>query len=249
MKYFLDTEFIEDFHKPLFGRRRHYIDLISIALVCEDGREYFAVSKDFDLKYVWNKYDTKMSLMGDVIKVYWLRENVLSPLHKQLYSKLSGDMKNMYGGLYSFNYKNLKTLISLFGRSNKQIAEDIRVFTGGVNHLTGSPIDKVLWTAIDRFTKDHPPTFYGYYADYDWVLFCSLFGHMLDLPKGYPMYCRDLQQMVEELGLNYSWIQANVPQLVKHDSLGDARWNRELYNILIEHPVFTKPSKTTDENY
>lgn len=32
MKYFLDTEFIEGFHKPLFGKRRHFIDLISIAI-------------------------------------------------------------------------------------------------------------------------------------------------------------------------------------------------------------------------
>ena len=229
MNYFLDTEFIEDFHKPLFGRRRHYIDLISIALVAEDGREYSAVSKDFDLKYVWNKHNLKLPEgMGDApIKEYWLRENVLRPIHKQLYGKLCGDMKNMYGGLYSFNYKNLKTLISLFGKSNKQIAAEIEIFTSQVK--------------FRGLLKENPdpvdtPVFYAYYADYDWVLFCSLFGRMIDLPKGYPMYCRDLQQMVEKLGLNYSWIQANLPQHTQHDALGDARWNRELYNILIEAP-------------
>ncbi|MDD4865988.1 MAG: polyadenylate-specific 3'-exoribonuclease AS [Mycobacterium sp.] len=39
MRYFYDTEFIED------GRT---IDLISIGVVAEDGREYYAVSTDFD---------------------------------------------------------------------------------------------------------------------------------------------------------------------------------------------------------
>lgn len=39
MKYFYDAEFIED------GK---VIDLVSIAVVCEDGREYYAVSTEFD---------------------------------------------------------------------------------------------------------------------------------------------------------------------------------------------------------
>src|SRR5712692_5468086 len=39
MKYFLDTEFIED------GRT---IDLISIGIVAEDGRELYLQSADFD---------------------------------------------------------------------------------------------------------------------------------------------------------------------------------------------------------
>lgn len=39
MRYFYDTEFIED------GRT---IDLISIGVVAEDGREYYSVSTEFD---------------------------------------------------------------------------------------------------------------------------------------------------------------------------------------------------------
>lgn len=39
MKYFYDTEFIED---------GHTIDLISIGIVAEDGRMYYAVSTEFD---------------------------------------------------------------------------------------------------------------------------------------------------------------------------------------------------------
>ena len=50
MKYFIDTEFIEGFHKPLFGKRRHFIDLISIGIVAEDGREYYAISNGYRYK-------------------------------------------------------------------------------------------------------------------------------------------------------------------------------------------------------
>lgn len=39
MRYFYDSEFIED------GRT---IDLVSIAFVCEDGREYYGISREFD---------------------------------------------------------------------------------------------------------------------------------------------------------------------------------------------------------
>ncbi len=70
MKYFLDQEFMSGFVKPLFGKERHFIDLISIGLVSEDGREYYAVSNEFNLKVVWSDD--------------WLRENVLRPIHKEL---------------------------------------------------------------------------------------------------------------------------------------------------------------------
>ena len=65
MKYFIDTEFIEGVKKPLFGKSRHFIDLVSIGIVCEDGREYYAVSNEFNPK--------------DADK--WVLENVLIPIH------------------------------------------------------------------------------------------------------------------------------------------------------------------------
>jgi hypothetical protein len=55
MRYYLDTEFFED------GRT---IDLISIGVVCEDGREFYAVSKDAELHRVSE----------------WVRTNVLEKL-------------------------------------------------------------------------------------------------------------------------------------------------------------------------
>lgn len=45
MKFFFDTEFLED------GKT---IELISIGIVAEDGREYYAVSSEFDRLAVWS---------------------------------------------------------------------------------------------------------------------------------------------------------------------------------------------------
>jgi len=96
---------------------------------------------------------------------------------------------------------------------------------------------------------DSEISFYAYYADYDWVLFCSLFGRMIDLPKGFPMYCRDLKQMIDEQASfncrNSDSSDAFEKSLLKikehtnypkqeneHSALDDARWNLELYNFL-----------------
>lgn len=85
--------------------------------------------------------------------------------------------------------------------------------------------------AVLRFAPaKERPEFWGYYADYDWVVFCWLFGTMMDLPDGYPMYCRDLKQWCDSLG---------NPRLPKqksgeHHALEDARWNRLAWGYLDE---------------
>lgn len=73
------------------------------------------------------------------------------------------------------------------------------------------------------------PTFYGYYADYDWVVFCWLFGRMIDLPKGYPMWCYDIKQLCFELG------NPELPkqEVGEHNALEDARYNKTMYDFLI----------------
>jgi hypothetical protein len=155
MIYFLDTEFIEEGpYKP--------IQLISIGLVCEDGREFYCVSEEFD-----------SSTAND-----WVKENVL-------------------------NHLGNSTPISL-----KQIALDIKTFCSG-----------------------EKPEFWGYYADYDWVVFCQIFGSMVDLPKGWPMYCRDIKQLCFSLG---------DPELPKqeskeHNALLDAKWNKLAWHFLQQY--------------
>jgi hypothetical protein len=107
-------------------------------------------------------------------------------------------------------------------------------------HLAGddaemSQRDMVHW--ITRLVgDDHHPEFWGYYADYDWVVFCWLFGRMIDLPKHFPKYCLDLKQVMHERsgGLGY----ADFPDWVTnvggeaHNALADARVHRNIHRWL-----------------
>jgi hypothetical protein len=62
------------------------------------------------------------------------------------------------------------------------------------------------------------PEFWAWYADYDWVALCQLFGTMMDLPDGWPMYCRDFKQVCDERGLDVQQDDS------VHNALGDALW-------------------------
>jgi hypothetical protein len=150
MRYFFDIEFIED------GKT---IDLISIGVVSEDGREYYAESADADLSRA-NP---------------WVHEHVFPHLRKGP-SLLSREL----------------------------IARQITQFVG------------------------EKPEFWAYYADYDWVVLCQLYGRMVDLPPTWPKFCFDVKQLAVSLG-NPKLEHVNG---VEHHALADARWVHRTYNWL-----------------
>ncbi|KKN70488.1 hypothetical protein LCGC14_0430660 [marine sediment metagenome] len=162
MRYFLDTEFIE---VPGDGHNDPTIDLISIGVVAEDGREYYAISSDFDDEWIHENGDG------------WVVDNVLSKLPDRS---------------------------DPAWRSRAQIKADLLNFIGP------------------------KPEFWGYYPAYDWVVFCWLFGRMIDLPKGWPKYCRDLKQMADMCG----GIKFPKQKDGEHCALDDARWNKDMYDYL-----------------
>lgn len=159
MIYFLDTEFIE-------AGPHHPLHLISIALVCDDGREYYAESTEFP-SHLANE---------------WVRRNVFPHL----------------------TWTDAK--------SRLHIATDVYAF---IQH--GQP---------DTAKRE----FWGYYADYDWVVFCQLFGAMADLPHAWPMYCRDLKQWWDDVGNPTLPVQGKEA----HHALGDARWHKQVWHFLQE---------------
>lgn len=53
---------------------------------------------------------------------------------------------------------------------------------------------------VARCTPNSKPEFWADYCSYDWVLLCQLFGTMMDLPHGWPMFCNDIQQDARRLG-------------------------------------------------
>jgi 3'-5' exoribonuclease Rv2179c-like domain len=152
MRYWFDTEFIED------GKT---IDLLSIGIVCEDGREFYAQNRDADLDKASD----------------WVRENVFPGLRDA---------------------------------SDEQIQHRGEIASSLIKFVTGEP---EIW---------------AYYGDYDWVVLCQLFGTMMNLPQGWPMFAMDVKQLC---------ISKGNPRLPKQDSaehnaLNDARWTKEAWEFL-----------------
>jgi len=287
MKYFLDTEFLEGPQKEKFPislfrkQTPNTIDLISIGIVAEDGREYYAVSKDFNLEEAWNRFQREEQTSFekqngfDGKKIYWLRDNVLKPIWRELiktyeltndiYSNSQADLfnKGVDAGYFDkrFSYKSLKSLLKLYGKTNKEISEKVISFTTNAKFEENEKGKfKIGSDLSDKITKGDivwdKPEFYAYYADYDWVVFCWLFGKMIDLPDGFPTYCKDLKQMLDDkvnfympLPMKFfgrkptSFNDAlkrfkNHPDYPKqdpsksHNAIEDARWNKQLYEFL-----------------
>ena len=157
MRFWFDTEFIED------GKT---IDLISIGIVSEDSREFYAESNECDLSRASP----------------WVKENVIPHL-------VHGHDGRVH-------------------MSRKGIANAVASFCG------------------------ERPEIWAYYADYDWVAMCQLFGTMMDLPKTWPMYCRDVKQLCDSLG------NPKLPEQGKgeHNALADARWTKLAWEFLNDKP-------------
>ena len=276
MKYFLDTEFLEGPQKekfPISLFRKNTpptIDLISIGVVAEDGREYYAISKDFNLGEAWNRFQLEeqsgdmRNIFPEGKKVYWIRENVLKTIWRDLFfqaddcSGLSNKQTEQFfqdvnsGGYdHYFSFKSLKALIDKYGKTNKEIALDLLKFCR--DEVLVMKFDGKLVAGIDPIRGN--PEFYAYFADYDWVVFCWLFGKMMDLPDGFPMYCNDLKQELDSLvrkqiafyvenkrpeekpsfeaQLNYLKTKTDFPkQENEHSAIDDARWNKKLFEFL-----------------
>lgn len=69
---------------------------------------------------------------------------------------------------------------------------------------------------------------WGYYAAYDHVALAQLWGPMIDLPKGIPMFTHDLKQWCDGIG------NPQLPLQVEgeHNALEDARWNKSIHMFL-----------------
>jgi hypothetical protein len=257
-KYFIDAEFLEG-KKPVkfLGITRkeiNTIDLISIAIVCEDGREFYAINKECDIDHIW--------------KDEWIRENILLPVYRDLLSKESNYGRFHHWEIMQFNLKGMKNLLNWHGWSRADIANGICAFIYG-DDCGGSGMSAIeMAMKYEINDKSLEPEFYGYYSAYDWVLFCWIFGKMLTLPKGFPAYCKDLKHMLDDYADKQQWyygrdvwsntrelgdmrLQAgdrlatleekldkikNIPGFPKkteeHHALPDARWNMALFNFL-----------------
>jgi len=156
MKYYYDTEFLED------GKT---IDLISIGIVAEDGREYYAISKEAD----WERID----------RHEWLMKNVVPQLPEPR------DRPDLW-------------------KTRAEIAEEVKEF----------------------LLFDKKPKLWHWYGAYDHVVLCQLWGSMIDLPAGIPMFSADLRSMMTT---GQAMKLPPQPEGL-HDALEDARHLKVRYD-------------------
>lgn len=172
-----DLEFLED------GRT---IELISIGMVCDDGREYYAVNSDAD----WDR----------VKRHHWLMQNVWPHL----------PLRGHKTGLVTVGSKT-----------------EVRLTEPGVidTHNTQVKPRWVIANEVRDFIQAAPDAeLWANYGAYDHVCLAQLWGRMIDLPEGVPMFTHDIQQERARLGL--LWDELPQQESGEHNALADARHNQ-----------------------
>lgn len=88
---------------------------------------------------------------------------------------------------------------------------------------------------VVAFVRGDEPTLWAYYGSYDWVAICgTLFGDMVNAPKGFPYRPYDVSQFAYHLNLRKS-LKKYVPEPEgSHNALVDARWTKEVYDWLVQ---------------
>lgn len=182
MNLYYDLEFLED------GRT---IELISIGMVCDDGREYYAVNRDMPVRRIR--------------KHPWLMENVVPHLPKG-----HGDQRIHMPKRWLFHYADHRV------KHRKTIASEVAEFI----RAAGPSVE--LWAN---------------YGSYDHVGLAQLWGPMIDLPPGVPMFTNDIQQEARRLGI--AWDALPQQESGEHNALADARHNQVVRRWLAEQEART----------
>lgn len=198
LKYAYDCEFLED------GRT---IELISIGLVCEDGREYYAVNSDMPV---------------DRIKAHpWLMDNVWPSL--PLRGEKSG-LVSVGGGRHEVKLTEPGVLdtSSVLVKPKWVIANEVREFLVGGLTPAGERDGKPFYFDTDL------PELWADWGAYDHVVLCQLWGAMIKLPKGLPMFTRDIEQELD----HHPGFEKPVQAEGLHNALQDARHNMVVLRAL-----------------
>lgn len=86
---------------------------------------------------------------------------------------------------------------------------------------------------ILAFIGEDQPVFWAYFGAFDWVVFCWIFGSMLDLPANFPKYFLDLKQEMVRNQLDKDWKRSTCPDPEgEHNALVDAQWNATLHQAI-----------------
>lgn len=150
--------------------------------------------------------------------------------YRQLLAPISLGMVKQTGETFYIQFSDAP-----FNLANEFVKKRVLPKLQAYDMELGPMIDTVWRTRKDArdeiiaFVGNDEPIFIGYYADYDWVLFCQLLGRMVDLPEEWPMYCYDIKQLADEQEDYHDIPRLEQPSAGEHNALADAEWNRVLY--------------------
>lgn len=209
MRYFIDSEFIDD---------GETIDLISIGIVADDGREYYAQSSQFNVHganaWIWQNVFPHLSVCP-----YTAKPLTILQVDVQDHSRIGKCTSQFHlGDLGDYVTRQIETgrYQECPWRTREQIRDEIKAFCDPAQYGT--------------------PEFIGWCSSYDHVALCQLFGTMMDIPAGWPHYIKDLQQVLDKC----SWTDDMLPQQEEglHNALADACHLKKLWGFVVRNEVW-----------
>lgn len=99
--------------------------------------------------------------------------------------------------------------------------------------LSKAEMQPIVYNFLMEGRTNNPktwPELFAWFSAYDHLVLSQIFGRMIDLPAGLPMYTHDVRSMVDWFEVK-SW-----PKQVggNHDALEDARHLKKVYDHVIE---------------
>lgn len=137
----------------------------------------------------------------------WLRENVVRHLPVTIRDRGPEVFGYRWSWAWDYEHSDYE-----FVYSRAEVADHVRDFVLG-------SADPELW---------------AWYGAYDHVAICQLFGRMIDLPDGFPMFTCDIRQEAARTCCDLRQEDGPVkPEGVAHNALHDAIWDLHAHEWLI----------------
>lgn len=173
------------------GKTSNTIELISLSIRSEDNKHLLLISKDFNLKEAWNRFEL-VEVQGVVVtyeKRYIVRERILRPLFYTILERMANLDENLkpesvyrkarlflpHGEEgHTFNYITLKVLIDYIGLSREALKQKIIDFIKVKGYIN--------------------PEFYIHDSVEKWIAISSLFTEEEKELYNIPKICITLKQ-------------------------------------------------------
>lgn len=278
MKYFIDTKVhVYSKQSKLLGvkvsKPIDTIELISIGIVSDNipiykdntkqkhnvkDKEYYAVCKDFDIKAAWNNKLLREGVLKSIWKELNFKERLETntmPINIGKHVIQAGiyalkSLSNTIDNTLSFEFKDFKRLVNKYGKSRKQIANEIKDFIGlkqgGFNITSKNSCEAAIKEYDLKELKPNDwypiPEFCTFYTDYTWAVLNQLF---VELPFKFLREYIGLKQMLNEKEKDIKkFLDTHISELTVDTVQKNRKWIYDKHinrtKSLKEHPNYPK---------